>query len=241
MDPRFHTTRWSVVLAARGGTEPASREALSELCQTYWAPLYAFVRRRGHAPEEARDLTQSYFLRLLEKKSLKDVTPEAGRFRSFLLVSLKHYLANEWDRDRALKRGGGIQFIELDGEVAESRFRSALADHLTAEQVFERRWALEIIERSIERLRAEFEGAGKLERFEGLLSQLTGDDERTYRELADQLGMTEGALRVAIHRMRQRIGELLREEVAQTLVAPGDVESEIRHLLSVVGAPPRGP
>ena len=236
MGQRFRTTKWSLVLAARTGTTPRSREALAQLCEAYWGPLYAYVRRQGHGVEEARDLTQSYFVRLLEKKYLKGVTPEAGRFRSFLLASLKNFLANERDWARALKRGGGLQAISLDTDAAERSYRAELSDDLTAEEIYERRWALEVLERVVTRQRREFETAGTLQQFDGLRACLTGEEPRLpYRELAADLDMSENAVKVAVHRLRRRFGVLLREEIAQTLVDHRDVDDEVRYLLSVVG------
>ena len=230
MAARFETTRWSLVLAAREQHNPEAQGALASLCETYWYPLYAFVRRQGNNPDEARDLTQSYFLALLEKDYLADVKPEAGRFRSFLLASMKHFLSKERDRARAKKRGDGVAVLDL--ESAEERFREDAAGQENAETLFERRWALAVLDRAMERLAGEFEVAGKQQQFRRLRSCLTGETPRTpYSELAAELGMTEGAVKVAVHRSRRRLGQLLRAEVAQTLANPEDMDEEVRFLL----------
>ncbi len=234
MDPRFQTTRWSLVLTARDDARVDSEQALAELCQGYWQPLYAYVRRQGYGVEEARDLTQGYFLRLLEKRFLDDVEPEAGRFRAFLLVSLKHFLSSE--RERALKRGGGKSTISLDAEAAERRYRLEPVDHLTPEKVFERRWAQTVVDRALARLRELFEIDGKLREFELLRPHLIGDAARgSYREMADELNMSEGTVRVTVYRVRRRYGSLLREEVAQTVADPQEVDRELRDLLLALG------
>lgn len=236
MDPRFQTTRWSLVLTARDDARVDSEQALAELCQGYWQPLYAYVRRQGYGVEEARDLTQGYFLRLLEKRFLDDVEPEAGRFRAFLLVSLKHFLSSERERERALKRGGGKSTISLDAEAAERRYRLEPVDHLTPEKVFERRWAQTVVDRALARLRELFEIDGKLREFELLRPHLIGDAARgSYREMADELNMSEGTVRVTVYRVRRRYGSLLREEVAQTVADPQEVDRELRDLLLALG------
>jgi len=223
------------VCSARDGADSEARIALQHLCETYWDPLYAFVRRQGHDPDEARDLTQAYFTELLEKDFLKAVEPAAGRFRSFLLVSLKHFLSHERDRDRALKRGGGSQTIPLDAESAERGLATVAANSLTPEQIFERRWALTVLEHSIDRLRRAAGESGTAAQFESLKGYLTGDADRApYSEVALDLGMTEGAVRGAVHRLRKRFGKMLRAEVAETLADPSEADDEIRHLLSVV-------
>lgn len=235
MNQVFQTTQWSLVLAARTGTTPRSREALARLCEAYWSPLYAYIRRQGHGVEEARDLTQSYFVRLLEKKYLKNVTPEAGKFRSFLLASLKNFLANEREWARALRRCG--QSISLDTHAAERSYLKELSDDLTPEEMYEWRWALEVLERVRARLHREFEAAGMLQRFDRLNACLSGEEPRLpYRKLAADLDMSENAVKVAVHRLRRRFGKLLREEIAQTLADPShvDVDEEVRYLLNVI-------
>ena len=228
---RFATTRWSLVLDARAGGSPDSDKALEQLCESYWYPLYAFVRRQGRSPEDAADLTQAYFAKLLEKEYLADVRPEAGRFRSFLLASLKHFLYNEWDRQKALKRGGQFRILSLDSESAENRYSFEPPDPLNPEDLFEQRWALTVLERTLDKLAEETPESKRL-RFEKLRPYLiSGEADTTYRQLGDELGMSEGGVKVAIHRLRRRFGVLLRLEIAQTVAEPQDVDDEIRHLL----------
>lgn len=234
MAANFHTTQWSLVLAARKSAATGAEEALASLCTAYWYPLYAFVRRQGYAAEEARDLTQGYFVRLLEKKVLRDVDPSAGRFRSFLLVSLKHFLANERDRERALKRGGGQAPIPLDDD-AEDRYSIEPVEHENAEKLFERRWALTVLDRVKESLREEMVGAGKGELYEQLRDFIaSGKAERPYREIAVDLGLNESAVKMAALRMRRRFGALLRKEIAQTVATREQIDGEIRHLLAAL-------
>ena len=191
------------MLTAAGGESSRSRQALGELCEAYWYPLYAFIRRRGHTPEQAADLTQGYLLQVLEKGYLKQVTPAGGRFRSFLFVSVQHYLSNQRDRERAVKRGGGRMPLSLDAEAAEGRYRIEPSDELTPEKLFERRWALEVLDRAMARLREEAVRTGDARRFEKLKTYVTGEDSApAYREVAAELGMTETAIAVAVHRMR---------------------------------------
>jgi len=232
----FSTTRWSLVLAAGDARNPLSREALASLCKIYWPPVYAYVRRRGHDPESARDLTQGFFTNFLESGSFGRADPARGRFRSYLLGAVNHYLANEWDRTRSLKRGGGEVAISLDLESAEAR-RLEPAHDLTPEKIFERRWALALLEHVLARLWQEKEASRNPERFERLMPLLTGGGaDASYRQLAADLGMTEAAVKVAVHRLRRRYGELLREEVAQTVRDPSEVDEELRYLLSVLGS-----
>jgi RNA polymerase sigma-70 factor (ECF subfamily) len=231
-DGRFDVTRWSIVLAARGD-EPAAREAMEYLCANYWYPLYAFVRRQRHDPHDAHDLTQAFFARLLEKGWLDRVAREKGKFRSFLLAAMKHFLANERDRDRALKRGGGRALISLDAQTAESRYAVETVDGLTPEKIFERRWALQLLEQVLNRLRAEFVAGGKTDLFDQLKSTLSGQ-EATWGEIANRLAMTEGAVKVAAHRLRRRYRELIREEIAQTVGNERDVDEELRDLMAAV-------
>ncbi len=234
MSGGFRTTRWTVVLAAAKGEGAASRDALGSLCEAYWYPVYAFVRRQGFGAEEARDLTQGYFTRLIEHRGLKNVRPELGRFRSFLLASVRHYLSNERDREQARKRAPEKPLVPLDAQSAEDRYRAEPADTLTPETVFEQKWAMTVFERTRLRLRAEWIGDEKARRFRALSRFLTGDEPApSYRELASDLDMTEESVKVAVHRLRQRYGELLREEIAQTVNDPADVDDELRYLLSV--------
>jgi RNA polymerase sigma-70 factor (ECF subfamily) len=225
-----------VVLAAAGGEDPHAQEALSRLCQVYWYPLYAFVRRQGHAPPEAQDLTQEFFARLLAKHWLDDVDRAKGKFRSFLLAALKHFLANERARAHRLKRGGGQQLVSLDMASAENRYAGEPADPLTPEKVYERHWALTLLEQTLDRLCREYEAAGKGLLFNQLQGSLTGEKTLApYAQLARQLAMTEGALKVAVHRLRHRYRELLREEIAQTVTSPAEIDEEIRYLFTTLG------
>jgi RNA polymerase sigma factor (sigma-70 family) len=234
---RFATTRWSVVLAASGGTSSAVvHEALTTLCEIYWYPLYAFLRSRGHRAEDAQDLTQAFFARLLEKQTIRSADPARGRFRSFLLVSLKNFTANERDRGRAEKRGGGEPIASLEIETAEGRFQLEPPTDETPERVFDRRWALTLLERVMLRLRAEMARRDHSPQFDALKAYLTGDQPQlTYAESASELGTSEGAVKVAVHRLRKRFRELVRDEIAQTVSSADEVEDELRHLWSSVG------
>ena len=231
----FVTTHWSVVLTAGGDDTPNARNALEKLCRAYWFPIYAFVRRQGHGPHDAQDLTQEFFARLLEKNYLADANPAKGRFRSFLLASLKHFLANEWDKTRAQKRGGGQILIPIDVAAAETSCGIESADHLTAEKIFERRWALTLLDHVLRRLRAEYVRDGRENLFEQLKPTLTEASRSVrYAEIAARLGTTEGAVKVAVHRLRQRYREVLRAEIADTVASPGEVEDEIRNLFAAL-------
>jgi DNA-directed RNA polymerase specialized sigma24 family protein len=230
----FATTRWSLVLLAGEGGAPA-RQALESLCRTYWYPLYAYLRRRGHSAEDGADLTQGFFARFLEKNYLQAVRPERGRFRSYLLAALKHFLENERKGREALKRGGGRPLLGLELAGAESRYRFEPSHDLTPERVFERRWALTLLDQVVGRLREEFARAGKPALFDRLKFSLTGEAApMPYRDLAAQLALSEGALKVAIHRLRRRYRELLREEIGHTVADPAEIEDEIRHLFDAV-------
>ena len=231
----FVTTHWSVVVSARKKDSPESDAALETLCRTYWYPLYAYVRRQGHSPPDAQDLTQEFFARLLQKDYLKAAAREKGRFRTFLIVALKRFLANEWDRARAQKRGGGQHPLSLDTELAEQRYRIEPVEGATAERVFERRWALTLLDRTMTRLREEFGSAGKGEEFDGLKVCLTAErGEISYAEIAKALGINEGAARVAVHRLRKRFREIFREEIAHTVSSPDEIEEEVRYLMGVL-------
>jgi RNA polymerase sigma factor (sigma-70 family) len=228
---QFATTRWSQVIAAGAEQTRDSRDALARLCELYWYPLYAYVRRWGYDADQAQDLTQEFFSRLLEKHYLKAADPARGRFRSFLLASLKHFLSNERDRANAVKRGGRATVIPLEFENAEGRYSREPPDHETPETVYERRWALTLLERTVARLRSEFEAAGKEAVFTRLEGHLTGEQETLpYADLGAALGMSEGAVKVAVHRLRRRFGALLREEIAETVGDPAQVDDEIRDL-----------
>ncbi len=233
---RFETTNWSLIVRARDGSSAAARGALASLCESYWPPVYAFIRRRGLAPPDAEDLTQSYFARFFEKEYLSDFRPEAGRFRTFLLSSVSHFLANEWDKERAKKRGGGKHPLSLDAASAEERLHLEPIDRLTPETLFERQWAAAVLARCLVRLREEHKGSGGV-RFERLKAFLTGDGTRAdYTALAPELGTSEGALRVAVHRLRRRFAAVLREEVAHTVASADEVDAEIRFLLETLRA-----
>ena len=231
--PAFVTTHWSLVVSAGHNDTPNARNALEKLCLAYWSPIYAFVRRQGQGPDDAQDLTQEFFARLLEKKSLAAADPAKGRFRSFLLASLKHFLANEWDKARAQKRGGGQILIPIDVAAAETSCGIEPADNLTAEKIYERRWALALLDQVLRRLRAEYVRDGKENLFERLKPTLTEASRSVrYAEIAAQLGTSEGAVKVAVHRLRQRYREVLRAEIADTVTSPGEVEDEIRNLFA---------
>ena len=231
----FLTTHWSVVMAAGGAESEASREALAELCRSYWYPLYAYARRRGESDEDARDLTQGFFCSLLERRDLARLSPERGRFRAFLLAALKHYMANERDRDRAQKRGGGRARLSIDYDQADSRWRIEPAHELSPEHVFQRQWALALLARTLEGLRSEYGSAGKLGLFEALEPLLEGEAPGRYAELAQRLDSTPGALKVAAHRLRRRYRERLRAEIAHTVRRPEDVDDEVRELFRILG------
>lgn len=231
----FAATRWTLVLAAaRGSVSPCAAEAMAELCRIYWYPLYAYVRRRGSDAHEAEDLTQEFFLRLLAKNYLAAVDREKGKFRAFLLASLKHFLANEWGRSQAQKRGGGQVIIPLDTLSAESRYRLEPWHDLNPEKLYERQWALTVLEQVLGRLQAESLALnGNQAVFERLKQFLTGGRESaSYAQVAAELEMTEGAVKTAVHRLRRRYRQLLREEIAQTVAGPEEIDDEIRYLLS---------
>ena len=235
-DAIFSTTNWSVVLEAQGQS-PAAQEALEKLCRTYWRPVYSFVRREGVRTEEAEDLTQSFFALLLQRRNFDAVRKEKGRLRSYLLTSLKHFLVSEHRRTVTVKRGKGQQPVPLEELAAVGRAELEPADHLSADRIYERRWALTLMEQVLRRLREEYAMAGNAELFD-LLKQLlpdeTGAPSRT--EIAAQLGMTENAVRQALHRFRQRYQVLLRDEIAHTVAIASDIEDELRHLISVLRA-----
>lgn len=229
----FATTRWTVVLAAGRKSTPQADVALEELCRTYWYPLYAFVRRQGHSKEDAEDLTQAFFARFLEKNYLEGLSGERGQFRAFLLASLKHFLANEWDRANRQKRGGGAAMLSLDWQDAETRYHLDPADTLSPDRLFDRTWAVTLLERVIIRLRQENNDEGRAAVFDTLKPYLmVGKGAIPYAEAARNLGLSEGAVRVAVHRLRRRYRELLRDEIAQTLAPSGSVEDEMNALFA---------
>jgi DNA-directed RNA polymerase specialized sigma24 family protein len=229
----FATTHWTIVLAAGRGHTPQADLALDELCRTYWYPLYAYIRRHGHSKEDAEDLTQTFFARFLERNYLAGLSGEKGKFRSFLLASLKHFLANEWDRAGRHKRGGGVAPLSLDWQSADTRYQVDLADHLSPDRLYDRAWAVALLERVIGRLRDESIADGKSGQFEHLKPFLTaGKGAVPYARAAAELGWSEGAVRVSVHRLRRRYRELLREEIGQTLSDPGQVEAEVQSLFA---------
>jgi RNA polymerase sigma-70 factor (ECF subfamily) len=232
---QFATTHWSAVIAAGNPSSPRAFDALSQLCCTYWYPLYAWVRRQGYSPHDAQDLIQGFFARLLEQDDLADVDRSRGKFRSFLLASLKHYAANERDRLQAWKRGGRHRFVPLENDTAETRYGAEPADTLSADRIYERRWALTVLDQVMARLRAEFRTRGKENLFEQLKACLTGDRlDQPYAEFARQLGVGVSAVKVSVHRLRQRYRELLRDEIAQTVGDPTAVDTELRHLMEIL-------
>jgi RNA polymerase sigma factor (sigma-70 family) len=227
----FATTRWTVVLEAGHKSSARSDQALEELCRTYWYPLYAYVRHRGHSREDAEDLTQAFFARFLERNYLKGLDREHGKFRAFLLAALKHFLANEWDHAGCQKRGGHARILSLDWQGAETRYHLDPADTLSPDRVFDREWALALLEQVIKRLRDECVAAGREKLFEVAKVFLTaGKGAIPYAQPAAALGLEEGAVRVAVHRLRRRYRELLREEIAQTLAHPAQVGDELQSL-----------
>jgi len=232
---RFATTRWSIVLAARETDQPLAHEAMSTLCELYWFPLYAFVRSRGSAPEEAEDLTQGFFAHLLERDALRHVDPSKGRFRSFLLASFRNFLADERVRNQAKKRGGGVAPLSLDAEAAEDRYGFEPTDDLTPERIFERQWALTVIDQALTRLRERYVRSGKANHFEALRVFLSGEKRPVpHAEVARQLGLSELAVKVAIHRLRKRFRDALREEIAQTVSNHQEIDAEFRALYAAL-------
>jgi RNA polymerase sigma-70 factor (ECF subfamily) len=230
---RFPTTRWTLVVAASDPHRKEARSALVDLCENYWYPLYAYLRRRGYPADEAQDLTQDFFVRVLEGRYLDRADPEKGRFRSFIMTSLKFFVADEGDRQRARKRGGGA-VVPLEISSGEDRYQREPAHDETPERIFERRWALSLLDRVVERLRNEFVQHGRPEHFERLKVFLLGQSDAPYAELAREMNTSEGALKVAIHRLRKRYREVFRQEIADTVADPADVESELRFLASVL-------
>jgi RNA polymerase sigma factor (sigma-70 family) len=233
----FASTRWSLVAAAGHGPSPEALEALATLCQVYWYPLYAYARRQVANVEDAQDLTQEFFAQLLEKDYLQAADPQRGKFRSFLLTAFKHFMAKEHDRANAQKRGGDRRILPLDFQAGETRYGFEPAGQATPETVYERRWALTLLEQALGRLRQEFTDAGKQQLFESLKTSLTGDgSSEPYAQIATQLGMTDQAVKVAVHRLRQRYRELLRAEIAQTVTNADEIDDELRDLFNAVQA-----
>ena len=233
----FSTTHWSVVLAARNLEEKDAHAALTRLCQTYWYPLYCCVRRHGHSPENAKDLAQGFFSKLLSRNQIALAAPERGRFRTFLLRSLENFLRSQYRDETTQKRGGGRELLSFELQGAEGRYETEPADNLSPSVVFERQWAGAVLEAVLATLRVEFATTGKLELFNALEPHLWGDDTATpYASIAEALSMTVVAVRVTVHRLRQRFHELLRAEISNTVEIPGDVDDELRHLRRVLAS-----
>ena len=230
---QFPATRWSLVVAAGDPHRKEARSALVSLCESYWYPLYAYLRRRGYSSDQAQDLTQEFFVRMIEGRYLDRAEPEKGRFRAFLLTSLKFFVADEDDRRRARKRGGGM-VVPLEFSSGERRYQLEPAHDETPERIYERRWALSVLDRVVEKLRNEFVQHGRPDHFERLKVFLLGQSDAPYAALAQELNTSEGALKVAIHRLRKRYRELFRQEIADTVADPAEVESELRYLATVL-------
>ena len=230
---QFPATRWSLVVAAGDPHRKEARSALVSLCESYWYPLYAYLRRRGYSSDQAQDLTQEFFVRMIEGRYLDRAEPEKGRFRAFLLTSLKFFVADEDDRRRARKRGGGM-VVPLEFSSGEERYQREPAHDETPERIYERRWALSVLDRVVEKLRNEFVQHGRPDHFERLKVFLLGQSDAPYGALAQELNTSEGALKVAIHRLRKRYRELFRQEIADTVADPAAVESELRHLAAAL-------
>lgn len=229
--PVFVTTSWTVVLAAGRSDTDHAKAALEELCRAYWYPLYAYVRRRGFSAHDAQDLTQAFFEKLLERHWIGDADPDRGRFRTFLLTAMSRFVSDEWDKMRAQKRGGGVRHVPVQLDSAESRYGFEPADDCTPEQCYERRWALTLLDRVLQRLRAEYENEGRRSLFDSLHACLVGGGEsQPYLELAAKLETSEGAVKVAVHRLRKRYRQLLRAEIAQTVQGSEGIDEELRHL-----------
>ena len=230
---QFPTTRWTLVVAATNPEQKEARSALGSLCERYWYPLYAYLRRCGYPADKAQDLTQEFFIRLLEGRYLDRADPEKGRFRAFMLTSLKFFVADEEDRQRARKRGGGL-LVPMEFSSGEERYQREPAHDETPERIFERRWALSVLDRVVEKVRNEFVQHGRQEHFERLKVFLLGQSEAPYAALAREMKTSEGALKVAIHRLRKRYRDLFRQEIEDTVADPAEVDSEIRYLAVVL-------
>jgi RNA polymerase sigma-70 factor (ECF subfamily) len=230
----FATTCWSVVLSARAGDSPEAHAAMEKLCHAYWPPVLAFVRRQGHDHTESQDITQEFFARFLARKHLDRLVHQRGKFRSFLLTFLKHFLSEERRKASAQKRGGGQLLVPLDALADQAGYLAEPVDHLTPDQVFERRWAQAVLQTALSRLREEYTARGQAALFKLLGDHQPGANERSYADLGAELGMTEPAIKSAVHRMRQRHRELLREEIAHTVARPEEIEEELRHFRTLL-------
>jgi len=229
-DDRFATTHWSLVVAAGKRQLPNGESALAELCETYWYPLYAYVRRRGYSAADAQDLTQGFFATLLDKEYLNDADQDRGRFRSFLITALKRYVSKQRERENAQKRGGNRRRLSLDFEVGESHYRIEPSHEATPERIFERRWALTVLDIALRKLRQDYDATEKRRLFDSLKVFLTGETGSTYKQIAEEHDMPEGAVKASVHRLRNKYRELIRAEIAQTVADPGDVDDELRSL-----------
>jgi RNA polymerase sigma factor (sigma-70 family) len=232
----FQTTRWSLVLAAGKSSTDESRDAIEILCKQYWYPLYVYVRGRGHGADRAQDLTQGFFARLLEQKIVRNADPQRGKFRSYLLGALKHFLSHEWSRAHARKRGSGREAMRLEFGEAETRYSLEPAHEMTAEKMFERQWALTVLELALKDLGEQSARNGKERHFSRLKGFLAGGTASAYREAGDELGLNEGAVRVMVHRLRRKYRELVRGQIRMTVGSADDVEDEVRHLFASIGS-----
>jgi DNA-directed RNA polymerase specialized sigma24 family protein len=231
----FATTHWSVVMAAGEGSSESAQRALEALCRAYWFPIYVYVRRKGHGPEDAQDLTQEFFAQFIAKKLHRLADRDKGRFRTFLLATLDHFLAREWNRAHRQKRGGQFTFVSLDQRTSEERYQLEPADHETPEKKFAKQWALTVLQNALAALENDCVASGKDTLFAAIKGFLSDEpDAGLYAAIGEGLGMTEGAVRVAVHRLRRRYGELLRAEVAQTVGSAAEAEDELRHLMKVL-------
>ena len=238
---QFNTTHWSVVLLAGEVQNPKAGAALESLCQSYWYPLYAYVRRKGYSSHDAQDLTQDFFARLLEKNYVRLATSERGKFRSFLLKSLHHFLVNDWVRKQAQKRGGGQMFISFQEQNAEGRYQQEPASEISAESLYDRRWALALLDKALNGVGTEYRGSGRGAVFDRLKgSILTDGTAEMYTAIGGDLGLSAGAVKVALHRLRSRFRALVRAEVAQTVSNPNEVDEELRCLMAALNAPASG-
>ncbi len=228
------TTKWSVVRAAGDRASPAFQTALNTLCETYWHPAYAFVRRSGYDADDARDLTQAFFARVLEKELLKHAREDRGRFRSFLLASLRNFLSNEYDRRTAKKRGGCHTHVPLEFDAEERRYQLEPTDHLTPEAVYERRWAIGVLQKAMQRVAQLHEHSPRRSHFERLRQYMTDESDVPTKKLVSELGMSDGALRVALSRLRKQYKDALRETIAETVESAEEIEDEFRHLMDVI-------
>ncbi|MGB0581725.1 MAG: RNA polymerase sigma factor [Limisphaerales bacterium] len=232
---QFATTCWTQILAAGGNDSSVARASLEQLCGAYWYPLYAFARQSGQGPENAQDLTQGFFCRLLENNYLAQADREKGRFRTFMLSAFKHFMAKEWRREQALKRGGDREFISIDGSEAEHRYGGEMKEDMTPDRIFERKWAITILDRTLSALREEYHDSGREAVFEQLKEIITtGTTGRSYADIADTLDLKEGAVKVAAHRLRQRYRDTLRHEIAQTVGSEDDIDEELNNLSLVL-------